>query len=650
MPRVRDLLDRQVAGTFVGRAEELCWLHDILADDGPVVVYLHGIAGIGKSRLLSAFVQAARAEGVTVVRLDCRGIEPTEAGLLSELAAASGGAIGSAEEIAARLGRVGAKVIVALDTYEVFRLMDTWLRQAFLPIVPDNVRFILCGREAPVTAWLSHPGWHGLFKSICLESLEQRDASELLSRAGIATEDAKYLAGICHGHPLALTLAASVRRTEQIALTVDMAQRVVEELSRLFLADIIDPQTRRTLEAASVVRRVTLPILSALLPDASPQDAQERIRALPFVHPDRDGLHIHDAVREAIAATLRADNPQQYHSYRRSAYRYFMTDLRGAPASDLWRYTADVLYLLENPVVREAFFPSSRQEYAVEPARIEDGPSILDIIDRHEDSATACYLKRWWSEAPATFAVARDRNASVAGFYCVFDPASVPARLCGEDPVTRAWLNHLDGQPLPRQQRALFLRRWLSAQDGETPSPVQAACWVDVKRKYLEIRPHLRRVYLAVRDLQPYAAAAEKLGFRVLAEAGGDGYHSAMLDFGPSSVDGWLARLVAAELGVEEDGLLDSAARELVLKGRRVGLTRLEFGVMEFLQQRAGEAVPRSSLLSSVWEQRYNGGGNVVDVVIRSLRKKLGEKASLIQTVHGVGYRLRRDDTPTKTS
>ena len=211
-------------------------------------------------------------------------------------------------------------------------------------------------------------------------------------------------------------------------------------------------------------------------------------------------------------------------------------------------------------------------------------------------------------------------------------------------------MDHLDQQPLPRRQRALFLRRWFSAEDGEAPSPVQAACWVDVKRKYLELRPNLRRVYITVRDLQPYADAAVKLGFRVLAEAGGDGCQSAMLDFGPSSVDGWLARLVAAELGVEEDSLLDCAARELVLNGRRIGLTRLEFGVMEFLQGRAGEAIPRSSLLASVWEQNYDGGGNVVDVVIRGLRKKLGEKASLIQTVHGVGYRLRREDTSTKTS
>ena len=647
MPRVRELLDRQLAGSFSGRSEELCSLREILADVGPVVAYLHGIAGIGKSRLLGAFAHIAREQGVTVIILDCRGIEPTETGVLTELATAIGGAPGSAEEIAARLGQVGTKVVVALDTYEVFRLMDTWLRQVFLPIVPDNVRFILCGREAPVTAWLSDPGWHGLFKSIRLESLEQRDAAELLSRAGVPVEDAKYLAGICRGHPLALTLAASMRRAEPIALRAGLGQRVVEELSSLFLADITDPQTRRALEAASVVRRVTLPILSAMLPDASPQDAQERIRTLPFVQPDRDGLHVHDAVREAIAATLRADNPAQHLAYRRSAYRHFMTELRRAPASDLWRYTADLLYLLENPVVREAFFPSGGQEYAVEPAKAEDGRAILDIIGQHENSASARYLIRWWSEAPETFAVTRDWKGIVAGFYSIFDPAGVPAKLCREDPVTGEWLDHLHRQPMPRQQRALFLRRWLSAGDGEAPSAVQAACWVDVKRKYLEFRPNLRRVYLALRDLEPYAEAAQKLGFCVLTEASGgsrsDGYSSAMLDFGPSSVDGWLARLVAAELGVREDGLLDCAARELVLNGRRVGLTRLEFGVMEFLQGRAGEAVPRTSLLANVWERSHDCGGNVVDVVIRALRRKLGDQASLIETVHGVGYRLRRE-------
>ncbi len=648
MPQLKDVLDRRLAVDFVGREEELGLLLQTLDQDGPLVVYLHGIAGTGKSTLLEAFMRRARGAGATVIRLDCQAIEPTEAGLLSELAVATGGAPSSPHNVAARLGQVGTRVIVALDTYEVFRLMDSWLRQVFVPLLPDNVRFVLCGREGPVTAWLSAPGWQGLFKAIRLDSLDQRSALEFLSRAGVPPEEARRLEGICHGHPLALTLAASLQGSDGTsALNAGVGQQIVEELSRLYVADITDLQTRRALEAASVVRRVTVPLLAAMLPDLSPQDAQERIRALPFVRADKDGLRIHDAVREAVALTLRAENPQDYRDYRRAAYRHFMSELRTAAKSEFWRCTADLLYMLENPVVREAFFPSGAQEHVVEPAQSQDEQRILEIIERHENAAMAGSLARWWTKAPETFAVARDRKGMVVGFYCAFDPSRFPTRFLGEDPVTRTWMEHLDRQPATKQQRALFLRRWLDVEAGEAPSVVQAACWIDLKRRYLELRPHLRRVYMTVQDLAPYAAVAQRLGFQVLVDSNiqsdNNCYSTAMLDFGPSSVDGWLARLVAAELGYEDNGVLDCAARELVLKGRRVSLSKLEFGVMDYLHRHVGEAVPRIALLENVWEQSYDGGSNVVDVVIRALRKKLADKASVIETVQGVGYRLRRE-------
>ena len=84
-------------------------------------------------------------------------------------------------------------------------------------------------------------------------------------------------------------------------------------------------------------------------------------------------------------------------------------------------------------------------------------------------------------------------------------------------------------------------------------------------------------------------------------------------------------------------------ARELVLDGQRVPLTQLEFGVMRYLLDHQGKAASRIALESEVWGDDYHGGSNVLDVVVRSLRKKLIGQAAMIETVHGTGYRLRRN-------
>jgi hypothetical protein len=59
--------------------------------------------------------------------------------------------------------------------------------------------------------------------------------------------------------------------------------RVVEELTRLYLSDIDDPVARQALAASSVVRRTTLSLLAAMLPEVSPQDAYDHLLALAFV-------------------------------------------------------------------------------------------------------------------------------------------------------------------------------------------------------------------------------------------------------------------------------------------------------------------------------------------------------------------------------
>src|SRR6185369_7432627 len=80
-----NIVAEQARRTFVGRERELSLLLKAINDDGYAVVYLHGIAGIGKSRLLSAFAERAHGHGSAVILIDCRAVEPTEQGFLREL-------------------------------------------------------------------------------------------------------------------------------------------------------------------------------------------------------------------------------------------------------------------------------------------------------------------------------------------------------------------------------------------------------------------------------------------------------------------------------------------------------------------------------------------------------------------------------------
>jgi hypothetical protein len=648
---VGDLVAEQASRTFAGRKQELSQLLEMLGNSAPAVLYLHGIAGIGKSRLISAFAERARGQNASVIVLDGRAIEPTSRGFLRALGSRFGKNLATPEDAAAALANLGAPAVLALDHYEVLRLLDSWLRQTFIPKLPHCVRLVLADREPPAPAWAAQPGWQGLFRAVELDVLPAQDAVSLLTCLGIPESRASRINRLAQGHPLALTLAASslanredpeFQDSEFEALAI---HRVISELTQLYMAEIADPVTRRVLETASVLRRITVSLLRALLPDLPPQDAFAGLRSLPFVHIALDGLHIHDSVKQVVATALRSSDPSKYRNYRRAAWSQLRTELATAPPTDLWRYTADMLYLLENPGVRDAFFPTGVQVYGVEPACPADGPAIRAICERHERTEAVKSLSDWWTQLPASFFVVRNHTGRTVGFYCLSDSAGLPESLLRQDVVAGGWRDHLNQDPLPKNETALFLRRWLSEEEGERPSPIQAAAWLDIKRTYLALRPKLRRVYLVLQDIAPYGAVAQTLGFVPLPSAvftlDQRVYSTAMLDFGPASVDGWLARLVAAELGVPATEMLDVEARELVIADCRVHLTKLEFSVLHYLREREGKAVAREALIRDVWGHKYDVGSNVVDAVIKTLRKKLGNQSELIETVAGYGYKFR---------
>lgn len=642
---LQDRIDRRVPEAVVGRDRELQALLACVEPAGPVVSFVHGIPGIGKSALLQAFAVRAREALAHVIAIDGRSVEPSERGLVAQLADRLDVDGVSLEALSVHLGGLDRTVVLALDTFERLQLLDTWLRRSFVPALPENARLVVAGRYPPSSRWLTRPGWEDLVSTLRLGPLSDEASLRLLERMGVTGDRADRIRDFAQGHPLALKLAAATARRESEPSFGDVGiSRVVRELSRYVLEGVEDPVTREALVAASVVRRTTVSLLSALFPETEARSLHERLASLPFVFSGPDGLVVHDAVRESISTAMRAHDPSRHRHYRRAAWKALRSEVSDAGRSELWRYTADMLYLIENPIVREAFFPSGGRELTVEPAGEEDLEDILRVARLHDGPEAVDLLRYWWRIRSHRFHAAFDADGDVVGFYLML-PAD-EAREAPQDPLVQGWLEHLFGDG-PDPADTLFIRRWLSRDDGESPSPVQAACWLDIKRTYMEMRPELRRVYLTVRDLGPYAETADELGFEPAPEldrvVDGATYQTAWLDFGPASVDGWLRQLAAAELGVEEESdLVDHAARELVLGDGRVPLSSREYAVLSILEGRVGEAVSRRELLDRIWGGGHEVASNVVDSVVYGLRRKLGERADRLETVRGVGYRLRR--------
>ena len=102
--------------------------------------------------------------------------------------------------------------------------------------------------------------------------------------------------------------------------------------------------------------------------------------------------------------------------------------------------------------------------------------------------------------------------------------------------------------------------------------------------------------------------------------------------------------LVARETVLKADDLeIDLLARRVVRVGEEVDLTTREFELLEYLVRHANSAVTRDMIARDIWKESAGVLTNVIDVYIRTLRKKIErpELRQLIQTVRGVGYVLR---------
>lgn len=89
---------------------------------------------------------------------------------------------------------------------------------------------------------------------------------------------------------------------------------------------------------------------------------------------------------------------------------------------------------------------------------------------------------------------------------------------------------------------------------------------------------------------------------------------------------------------------LDPVTHDVRISGAPTQLRPLEYKLLQLLVSDPGKVFTREELLEQVWEMRGDINTRTVDVHVRRLRVSLGPAADVIETVHGFGYRARRDN------
>lgn len=86
---------------------------------------------------------------------------------------------------------------------------------------------------------------------------------------------------------------------------------------------------------------------------------------------------------------------------------------------------------------------------------------------------------------------------------------------------------------------------------------------------------------------------------------------------------------------------IDVERRDVLIKGKRIKLTPVEFRLLTYLARNAGKVLTFQQILTNVWGNEYSGSMDYVHVYVSHLRRKLGENTKnprYILTLHGVGY------------
>lgn len=509
--RLASRLSAARRAVFVGRTDEQNLFAEALrATELPFfVLYFHGPGGVGKTTLLRVLADLAAQQQAPVAQLDGRNIDASpesfEEALCTVMQLGPGDT--PADVMAAQLGRF----VLFIDTYELLAPLDTWLRESFLPVLPENVLVVLAGRNPPFGGWQSDSGWRSLLRIVSLRNLSPNESLILLEKRGVPPHQRPAVLDFTHGHPLALALVADAfAQRSDFIFQPEQTPDIVKTLLEQFVQKVPGPAHRAALEASALVRVMTETLLAEMLtlphdPATTNDDASHELfgwlRGLSFIESRPGGLYPHDLARDALAADLRWRNPDWYATLHSRARAYYTRRINHTSGEAQQRALLDLVFLhRDNPAVRP-FYDWQVSGGALSTAMHEsDASELVQLTAKHEGEASAGLAAYWFRRYPAGTRLWRDARGQLAGFLSFIPLHETTETDRATDPaIAAAWQFLQQQAPLRSGESALYFRFWMATEAYQAVSPIQSLIFINIVRHYL-VTPGLAYTFFACAD------------------------------------------------------------------------------------------------------------------------------------------------------
>ncbi|HLH73210.1 MAG TPA: ATP-binding protein [Chloroflexota bacterium] len=501
-PRLADRLEEARRGRFVGRAAEIALFQSALtARELPFnLLYVFGPGGVGKTTLLDEFVHLGQQVGISRISLDARYVDPSPDGFLAALGLAMG--LSSGQAPLPVLASQSERRLILVDTYELLTPLDNWLREVFLPQLPEQTLIVLAGRQPPSVSWRTDPGWQNLIRIVPLRNLTPDESRLYLTRRQIPSDQHRGVLAFTHGHPLALALIADafVQRGE-LQFHAEAAPDIVQTLVERFVQKVPGPAHRAALEACALVRLTTEAILAELLATAEVHELFDWLQSLSFIESGTQGLFPHDLAREALAVELRWRNPDWYAELHRRARNYYAARLSQTRGYDQQRVLFDYVYLhRDSPLMRPYLDWQETGTSMPDVLRPGDQDLLRAMVTRYEGAESAHWLDFWFTRQPQGTVVYRDAEGRPFGFLTIVALHEIGPEERTEDPATRVTWRYLEQHaPLRSGEKAILFRFWMARDTYQDVSATQSLIFGRAAQQYLTT-PNLAFSFFATAD------------------------------------------------------------------------------------------------------------------------------------------------------